>query len=337
MIKVGVIGYGYWGPNLVRNFSDIPGAQVISVSDLDSDRIKLAKNRYPHLITTTDHQELLSNPAIDAVIIATPVSTHFDLALEAIRAEKHVLVEKPLASSSEEGNLLFEEAQKRNLTLMVDHTYVYTGAVQKIREIIQENELGEIYYYDSTRVNLGMFQYDVNVIYDLAVHDLSIMDYLFDGILPNAVLATGKSHVNNRPENIAYLTLFFDSGLIAHINVNWLSPVKIRHTLIGGSEKMVVFDDLEAAEKVKIYDSGITINNGAEKIYEAIVGYRMGDVCLPKLDHTEALYVEALHFVDCVENNITPITGAEMGLRVVRVMEAASLSLAQHGKLIELK
>jgi len=337
MIKVGVIGYGYWGPNLVRNFSDVPGAQVTTVSDLNADRLKLAKNRYPHLATTIDHKELISNPAIDAVIIATPVSTHFDLALEAIRAGKHVLVEKPLARNTEEGIRLLEEAQKRNLTLMVDHTYVYTGAVKKISKLIQENELGVIYYYDSTRVNLGMFQYDVNVIYDLAVHDLSIMDYLLDGTQPSAVLATGKSHVDNRPENVAYLTLFFDSGLIAHINVNWLSPVKIRQTLIGGSNKMVVFDDLEATEKVKVYDSGITINNRPEKIYETIVGYRMGDVWSPKIDQTEALYVEALHFVDCVENNTQPITGAEMGLRVVRVMEAASLSLAQLGKLIKLK
>jgi predicted dehydrogenase len=336
MIKVGVIGYGYWGPNLVRNFSDIPGAQVIQISDLDPNRLKLAKHRHPHLTVTADHQELISNPDIDAVIIATPVSTHFVLALEAIRAGKHVLVEKPLANNTEEGNQLLEEAQKRNLTLMVDHTYVYTGAVRKVAEIIKENELGEIYYYDSTRVNLGMFQYDVNVIYDLAVHDLSIIDYLLEGMQPAAVLATGKSHVRDRPENVAYLTLFFDSGLIAHINVNWLSPVKIRHTLIGGSNKMVVFDDLEATEKVKVYDSGITVINGREKIYEAIVGYRMGDVWSPKLDHTEALHVEALHFVDCVENNTKPITGAEMGLRVVQVMEAASLSLAQLGKLIEL-
>jgi predicted dehydrogenase len=337
MIKVGVIGYGYWGPNLVRNFSAIPGAQVIAVSDLNSDRLKMAKNRYSHLTTTVDHKELISNPAIDAVIIATPVSTHFELALEAIKAGKHVLVEKPLARNTEEGIRLFEEAQKRNLTLMVDHTYVYTGAVKKISKLIQENELGVIYYYDSTRVNLGMFQYDVNVIYDLAVHDLSIMDYLLDGIQPTAVLATGKSHVNNRPENVAYVTLFFDSSLIAHINVNWLSPVKIRQTLIGGSNKMVVFDDLEATEKVKVYDSGITINNGREKIYEVIVGYRMGDVWSPRIDHTEALYLEALHFVDCVENSTPPITGAEMGLRVVRIMEAASLSLAQLGKLIKLK
>jgi predicted dehydrogenase len=327
MIKVGVIGYGYWGPNLVRNFSDIPGAQVIAVSDLNSDRLKLAKNRYPHLSTTIDHKELISNPAIDAVIIATPVSTHFDLALQAIKEGKHVLVEKPLASTTEEGNRLLEEAQKRNLTLLVDHTYVYTGAVRKISKLIQKNELGEIYYYDSTRVNLGMFQYDVNVIYDLAVHDLSIMDFLLDGTQPSAVLATGKSHVEDRPEN----------GLIAHINVNWLSPVKIRQTLIGVSNKMVVFDDLEATEKVKVYDSGITINNRPEKVYETIVGYRMGDIWAPKIDQTEALHAEALHFVDCVENNTQPITGAEMGLRVVRVMEAASLSLAQTGKLIKLK
>jgi predicted dehydrogenase len=337
MIKVGLIGYGYWGPNLVRNFSDIPGAQIISVSDLKSDRLMLVENRYPSITRTSDHKELISNPAIDAVLIATPVSTHFDLAMQALRAGKHVLVEKPMTQTTEEGIQLVEEAQKRNLTLMVDHTYVYTGAVRKIRELVQNNDLGEIYYYDSTRVNLGMFQYDVNVIYDLAVHDLSIMDCVLGGIQPSAVLATGKSHVSNRPENLAYLTLFFDSYLIAHINVNWLSPVKLRQTLIGGSKKMVVFDDLEANEKVKVYDSGITINNEPEKIYETIVGYRMGDIWSPKIDHTEALRVEALHFVDCVKNGKQPITGGEMGLRLVRVLETASLSLAQNGQLIELK
>ena len=337
MIGVGVIGYGYWGPNLVRNFSDISEAQVIAVSDLNSDRLKLAKNCHPSINTTINHDELISDPAIDAVVIATPVSTHFDLAMQALRDGKHVLVEKPLARTMQEGMQLMEEARKRNLTLMVDHTYVYTGAVRKISNLLQNNELGEIYYYDSSRVNLGLFQYDVNVIYALAVHDLSIMDYLLDGIQPTAVLATGKRHFSDRHENMAYITLFFDSGLIAHINVNWLSPVKIRQTLIGGSKKMVVFDDLEATEKVKIYDSGITINNDPEKIYETVVGYRMGDVWSPKIDHTEALRIEALHFVDCVENAKQPITNAEMGLRVVHVLEVASLSLAQHGKLVELK
>src|SRR5262245_9816706 len=253
MIGIGVIGYGYWGPNLVRNFSGIPGARVISVSDLRTDRLAEIRERYPAVHVTTDYREILTNPAVDAVAIATPVSTHFNIAWESLCADKHLLVTKPLAATAEQAERLAEEAMRRRRVLLVDHTFVYTGAVRKIRELITDNRLGDVYYYDSVRVNLGLFQHDVNVLWDLAVHDLAIMDYLLPD-QPCAVSATATSHIPSKPENVAYLTLFFNSPLIAHIHVNWLAPVKIRRTLIGGSRQMVVYDDLEPSEKVKIYD-----------------------------------------------------------------------------------
>jgi len=335
MIKVGVIGYGYWGPNLVRNFSEISGSSVVSVSDLRSERLALAKNRYPTIRTITDHQELIADPAIDAVVIATPVSTHFNLAMQALEDGKHILVEKPMTATADEGVRLIKKARKLKRVLLVDHTFVYMGAVRKIRELIQKGELGEIYYYDSTRVNLGLFQHDVNVTWDLAVHDLAILDYVL-GAKAIAVSATGISHVSNAPENVAYMTLFFDSSLIAHINVNWLSPVKVRLTLIGGSKKMIVFDDLQPSEKIKIYDTGITVNNNPDSLYDVLIGYRTGDMWAPKFDTTEALRAEALHFVDCVENGRTPDTNGEMGLRVVQILEAATKSIREKGKLISL-
>jgi len=335
VIKVGVIGYGYWGPNLVRNFSEASGSSVACVSDLRKERLALAESRYPAIRTTTDHQELITSPDIDAVVIATPVSTHFNLAMQALQAGKHVLVEKPMTSTTEEGKRLIDEAQKRGRTLLVDHTFVYMGAVRKIRDLIQKGELGDIYYYDSTRVNLGLFQHDVNVTWDLAVHDLAILDYVLR-TNATAVSATGINHVSNAPENIAYLTLFFDSSLIAHINVNWLSPVKVRLTLIGGSKKMIVFDDLQPSEKIKIYDSGITVNKTPDSIYDILIGYRTGDMWAPRFDTTEALKAEALHFIDCIENGREPDTNGEMGLRVVRILEAATQSIRKKGELVKL-
>ena len=335
MIGVGVIGYGYWGPNLVRNFYEVPGSQVIAVSDLRSERLAQAQARYPTVRVTQDYRDLLADTAIDAIAIATPVSTHFELAMQTLRAGKHVLVEKPLAATSEQAVWLIEEADRRNRVLMVDHTFVYTGAVRKIRELVASNELGDIYYYDSVRVNLGLFQHDVNVIWDLAVHDLSIMDYVLPS-QPCAVCATGMSHVPGEPENIAYLTLFFDGCLMAHIHVNWLAPVKVRRTLIGGSQKMIVYDDLEPSEKVKVYDKGITINESPESIYQMLIGYRTGDMWAPQLDMTEALRTEALHFIRCVEEGERPITDGEAGLRVVRILEAATQSMAGRGRLVEL-
>lgn len=335
MIGVGVIGYGYWGPNLVRNFYEAPGSQVIAVSDLRSERLAQAKARYPTVHVTQDYRDLLADTATDAIAIVTPVSTHFELAMQALQAGKHVLVEKPLAATSEQAVRLIKEADRRDRVLMVDHTFVYTGAVRKIRELVATNGLGDIYYYDSVRVNLGLFQHDVNVIWDLAVHDVSIMDYVLPS-QPCAVSATGISHVPGEPENIAYLTLFFDGCLIAHIHVNWLAPVKVRRTLIGGSQKMIVYDDLEPSEKVKVYDKGITINESPESIYQMLIGYRTGDMWAPQLDMTEALRTEALHFIRCIEEGKCPITDGEAGLRVVQILEAATRSMAERGRLVEL-
>lgn len=336
MIGVGVIGYGYWGPNLVRNFAEAPGSQVLAVCDLRPERLALARSRYPAIETTTDYREVLANGRVDAIAIATPVSTHFDLAMQALRAGRHVLVEKPLTATSEQAARLIEEAAARRRVLMVDHTFVYTGAVRKIRELVADNELGDIYYYDSVRVNLGLFQHDVSVIWDLAVHDISIMDYVLTS-RPRAVSATGMSHVPGEPENIAYLTLFFDGRLIAHIHVNWLAPVKVRRTLIGGSRKMIVYDDLEPSEKVKVYDKGITVNkDDAESVYEMLIGYRTGDMWAPQLDGTEALQTETLHLLHCIEHCAHPVTDGEMGLRVVRILEAATQSIAAQGRLVEL-
>ena len=338
MIRVGVIGFGYWGPNLVRNFYETPGAQVVYVSDLRSNRLALVKQRYPAVKTTQSHRELIDDPGVDAVVIATPVSTHFELAMRALQAGKHVLVEKPLASTGEQVHRLMDAAQKADRTLMVDHTFVYTSAVRKIRSLVSDGSLGDIYYYDSTRVNLGLFQNDVNVVWDLAVHDVSIIDYVLP-FRPIAVSATGLSHVLGESENIAFLTLFFGGSQIAHIHVNWLAPVKIRKTLIGASQKMIVYDDLEQSEKIKIYDKGITVNrqqDPAEKIYQVLVGYRTGDMLAPLLERTEALRVEAAHFVRCVEEHGQPITDGQAGLRVVQILEAATVSMRERGRPVEL-
>lgn len=339
MIKAGIIGYGYWGPNLVRNFYETAGATVSWVSDLRQERLQLVQARYPTIRVTQDHRELIEAADVDVVIIATPVSTHFELALSALRAGKHVLVEKPLASTSEQVQRLREEADRVGRHLMVDHTFVYTGAVQKMRQLVENGELGDLYYYDSARVNLGLFQHDVNVIWDLAVHDLSIMDYVVPEH-PIAVSATGSSHVPGGKENVAFLTLFFDSPMIAHVHVNWLAPVKLRRTLLGASKRMVVYDDLEASEKIKIYDKGITLDrqqDDPEKIYQMLVGYRTGDMLAPTLDMSEALRVEAAHVVRCVEGREMPRAGGDAGFRVVEILEAATESMANRGRPVELR
>jgi predicted dehydrogenase len=331
MIRIGVIGYGYWGPNLVRNFADVQSAQVTMVADRRPDRLTQVVRRYPSVRTTTDAAELIASADVDAVVIATPVEYHFEAAMMALRAGKHVLVEKPIASSSDQAERMIDEARRRNLVLMVDHTFVYTGAVQKIRELTRNGDLGDIYYYDSVRINLGLFQHDVNVLWDLAVHDLSIMDFVLEQ-QPTAVSATGFAHVSGSPENIAYMTMFFDGPLIAHVHVNWLAPVKIRRTLLGGSRRMVVFDDLETSEKVKVYDRGISVDPSPENVYQMLVGYRSGDMWAPKLAVSEALSVEAAHFVDCVSRGTEPMTSGEAGLRIVRLLEAATASMAAQGR-----
>ena len=335
MLKVGVIGHGYWGPNLVRNFMATSGSVVTAVCDSREERLNQLRKLYPTLALYNNASELIADNDVDAVVVATPVSSHFDLTMAALNAGKHVLVEKPIASNSEQAQQLIEVADKRGLVLMVDHTFVYTDAVRKIRELISTGALGEIYYYDAVRVNLGLFQHDVNVIWDLAIHDLSIMDY----VLPNkpvAISATGISHVQGQPENVAYITLFFANNQIAHVHVNWLTPVKVRHTLIGGSEKMIVYDDLEPSDKLKVYDKGITVTPGAEAVYKMLVSYRSGDMWAPRLDNTEALYTEALHFIDCVKNKRPSETDGFAGLRMVKMIEAAEESLRDRGRLVEL-
>jgi predicted dehydrogenase len=334
MVRLGGIGYGYWGPNLVRNFSVSSDACVIAVSDLNPDRLVEVAARYPAVKTTTDYRDLLVDPEIDAIVIATPVSTHYPLAMAALQADKHVLVEKPLAQTAHEAARLIDIATARRRVLMVDHTFVYTAAVRKIREMVDSGRLGRLYYYDSVRVNLGLVQHDVNVLWDLAVHDLSIMDYVL-GEEPSAVAATGAAHIPGKPVNIAYLTCFFPNNVLAHLHVNWLAPVKIRRTLISGDRQMIVYDDLEPSEKIKVYDKGITLEEGRENVRELLVGYRAGDMWAPQLGVTEALSVEAAHFVDCIRHAREPVSNGQAGLRVVRILEAATESLACGGRPIE--
>jgi len=336
MIGIGIVGYGYWGPNLVRNFSEASGSRVIAVCDLRKENLAAVAKRYPAVRTTSDFADLLGDPAIDAIAVATPVRSHFELALAALRAGKHVLVEKPMTETADQARRLIDAAEKHRRILMVDHTFVYTGAVRKIREMVSSGELGDIYYYDALRVNLGLFQHDVNVIWDLAVHDFSILEYVLDKH-PVAVSANGISPVPHSPESVAYISLFFGNGTIAHINVNWLAPVKIRQTLIGGSRKMIVVDELAPSEKVKVYDKGVTLLNDPDKIYQLRIGYRAGDMWAPQLSNKEALLVEAEHFVDCIEKNQAPITGGAMGLRVVELLDAATRSLKQRGQPVEIE
>lgn len=343
IVGIGIIGCGYWGPNLVRNFSEVSDAQVVAVADLQPERLTKIAARYPSINTTTDHTDLLRDSRIDAIVVATPVGSHYELARQALLHDKHVLVEKPLTTSSQQAEELIELATRRNLTLMVDHTFIYTGAVQKIHELVALGQVGRPYYYDSVRVNLGLFQHDVSVLWDLAVHDLSIMDYVL-GETPIAVSATGMSHVTGEPENVAFLTLFFEDDLIAHIHINWLAPVKVRRTLIGGSRRMIVYDDLEPSEKVKVYDKGISLNghhngngngNGDQR-HRLLIDYRAGDMWAPKIDATEALLAEARHFAQCVRQTETPLTDGLSGQRVVRILEAATASMAERGRPTEL-
>jgi predicted dehydrogenase len=337
---IAVIGCGYWGPNLIRNFTENAGAQVRWLCDLDEERLQSVGRRYPFASLTSDYREILRDPELEAVVIATPVATHFPFAKEALEAGKHVLVEKPFTASAREAEILIEMARRRRLTLMVDHTFVYTGAVRKIKEVIESGEIGDLLYFDSTRINLGLFQKDINVVWDLAPHDLSIMDVVV-GRAPEAVLATGSCHIEQGIENIAYVMLKFSDPFIAHFHFNWLSPVKIRHTLIAGSRKMIVYDDIEPTEKVRIYDSGVTANRHSggpdkEAAYQTLVSYRTGDVWVPKLDSTEALHYVCEEFLRAIREGRPPLTDGEAGLRVVRLLEAAQHSINQGGALIEL-
>jgi len=333
-VRVAVVGYGYWGPNLARVFADVAGARLVAACDPRDSARQRAANRHPGIRLASDARSVLEDDDIDAVAIATPVTTHFELAMAALCRGKHVLVEKPLAACARECAELVAEAARRELVLMVDHTFAYTGAVRKIRELTVGGNLGQLYYYDSVRVNLGLFQHDVNVLWDLAVHDLAIMDFVL-GQQPRAVVATGMAHIPGQPENIAYLTCFFADNLIAHFHVNWLAPVKVRRTLIGGDRQMIVFDDLEPDEKVKVYDKGVSVANDQDRIYALKVSYRAGDMWAPKLDRAEALLVEAEHFVESIRERRAPLTDGSAGLRVVQVLEAATRSLALRGEVVK--
>jgi predicted dehydrogenase len=326
VLNIGVVGYGYWGPNLVRNFAETPGINLAAVSDLDAKKLEVVRKRFPAVKTTQCYQDLLDDPNIDAIAVATPVNTHFALGMAVLKAGKHLWLEKPMTETSDEARQLVAEAEKRKLVLLVDHTFIYTGAVRKISEVIRAGELGNTLYYDSTRINLGLFQRDVSVISDLAVHDFAILDFLL-GEQPAVVSASGINHFPGTPENLAYLTLFYDSGVIAHLNVSWLAPVKIRSLLIGGSQKMIVYDDLEPSEKVKIYDKGVSFTDDPAQIQEMRVGYRTGDMWAPKLANVEALRAAAENFVDCIENSRVPETDGRLGQRVVEVIEAATSSM----------
>ena len=332
-MNFGVIGYGYWGPNVVRNLASLEDSQVAAIAELSPAAQKRARKAYPGIHITADAMEVITSPNIDAIAVITPVWTHYELAKAALENGKHVFVEKPFTSNVAQGEKLIDIAIQKNLRIMVDHTFLFTGAVRKISQLLREGTLGKLYYYDSTRVNLGLFQHDINVLWDLAPHDLSIMDHVIEGS-PEAVVATGQCHLNSH-EDVAFMTLYFPENVIAHINVNWLSPVKVRTTLIGGEKRMLVWNDLENDEKVKVYDKGVNINN-SEGLYKLLVNYRSGDMWSPQLEQLEALHQELTYFVDCISTGKDPFNDGCAGLRVVKMLEAASESIGKRGSLVYL-
>ncbi len=333
MIRVGVIGYGYWGPNIVRNFQQTEGSRVVAVCDKSDKSLRRAQQAYPELRVSSNADDLLTATDIDAIAVVTPVWTHFELAKKALENGKHVFVEKPFTSSTAQAEELIELAERKNLKVMVDHTFLFTGAVRKIRGLIDDGTLGQLYYYDSTRVNLGLFQNDVNVIWDLAPHDLSIMDYLITE-KPEAMVATGEGHLNGIAD-VAFITIYYPNNMIGHLNVNWLSPVKVRTTLIGGEKKMLVWNDIEADEKIKVYDKGVQFTTG-EAVYQQLVSYRTGDMWSPKVEQVEALKAETAYFIECITEDKQPFNDGQAGLRVVRMLETADKSLQQKGKIFGL-
>jgi predicted dehydrogenase len=330
-VKFGVVGYGYWGPNVVRNLDQIDGSQVVAVCDKSPQSRKRIQKAHPNVTVTADSADLMTSADIDAIAVITPVWTHYELAKAALEHGKHVFVEKPFTSCVAQAEELINLAEQKNLKIMVDHTFLFTGAVRKISQLLDEGALGKLYYYDSTRVNLGLFQHDVNVIWDLAPHDLSIIDHLIKES-PEAVSATGQTHLNGH-EDIAFITVYFPNKIIAHINVNWLSPVKVRTTLIGGEKKMLVWNDLEADEKIKIYDKGVHITS-RQGLYNLLVNYRSGDMWSPQVEQVEALKLELSYFVECIAEDKTPHNDGKAGMRVVKLLEAASKSLNQRGELV---
>ncbi len=335
MLNVGVIGVGYWGPNIIRNFDACNETNMVVASDLKPERLSFIRKKHPAIRTTTDFNDIINDANIDAVAICTPVFTHYDLAKKALEAGKHVFLEKPMTSTSAQAEELVELAARKKRTLMLDHTFIYTGAVQMIKKFVEAGDLGDIYYFDSVRINLGLFQHDVNVIWDLAPHDISIMDHLLQ-LKPESVVATGADHVGKGLEDVAYMTVYYPNNVIAHIHANWLSPVKIRQTLIAGTKKMIVWDDNIPNEKIKVYDTGITVNRTKDEIYDTLIQYRTGDMWAPKVPLTEALSLEVNHFADCIKSGKTPVTDGVAGLNVVRILEASEKSIKARGKEIKL-
>lgn len=334
MINIAVVGFGYWGPNLVRNFNQLAESRVTWVCDMDENKRKRAEKLYPTLKTTPNYLDVLRDDAVDAVIIATPVKYHYDLAKQAIESGKHVLLEKPMCASVKEAKSLIDLAEKKGVILMVDHTFLYTPSVSAIKQFVSEGRLGNLRYIDSTRINLGLFQTDVNVLWDLAPHDISICRYLLNE-RPLGVQAVGVSHTENNLENIAYLTLFYPDNKIAHFNCSWISPVKIRQMLIGGDEKMIVFNDLENTEKIRIYDKGYVVLPESDR-HQILVDYRTGDIQIPKIPQYEALSKMASDFCQSIQSGQPPVSDAQSGLEVVEILEAADQSLRQKGKQISL-
>ena len=331
MIRIGVIGYGYWGPNIVRNFQSHDSSEVVLVCDKNPKSQDRLHKVYPAMQFTADEREVLKSPIIDVVAVVTPVWTHYDLAKKALENGKHVFVEKPFTCSVAQAEELIELADRKNLKIMVDHTFLFTGAVKKIRQLVDEGSLGDLYYYDSLRVNLGLFQHDVNVIWDLAPHDLSIMDHIIRE-KPEAVVATGECHLNG-VEDVAFITVYFPRRIIAHINVNWLSPVKVRTTLIGGEKKMLMWNDLDADEKIKVYDKGVSMSNPGG-LHDLLVSYRSGDMWAPQVEQVEALRAETAYFLECIEENKIPFNDGVAGLRIVRILEAADKSVRTRGETV---
>lgn len=334
MIGIGVIGCGYWGPNVIRNFAVLEDAEMRSIFDLDPRRMEPQLRRYPALRPAGDVAEILDDPGIDAVAICTPVASHYELARAALEAGKHVMLEKPMTHSVETAEALVELADSRGLMLHVDHTFVYTGAVQKIHSIIESGEMGDLLYLDSVRINLGLFQSDVNVVWDLAPHDVSIMVHLIDRD-PLWVSAIGSAHYGTL-ESQAYVTIKYPGSLIAHLHVNWLAPVKLRSTVIGGSKRMIVYDDLEPSEKLRIYDKGVTLSNDRRRRQQALVDYRIGDMFSPYIDKTEPLEQACRTFLDAIARGRPSLTDGRAGLAVVRVLEAAQRSILKEGERIHL-
>ncbi len=331
---VGIIGYGYWGPNLVRNFAGAAGCRVKWVSDFSADRLAIAKKQFSFLSVTQDYLDLINDPEVDAIVIATPVFSHFKLGKEALNAGKHVLIEKPLTSSVADAEELKNLAEQKALLLMVDHTFLYTGAVQKIKNLVDTDEIGALQYLDSSRINLGLFQPDINVLWDLAPHDISILSYI-NSEIPVSVNATGISHTHNGIENVAYLTLNFQSNFIAHFNCSWSSPVKIRSMLIGGDKKMIVFNDLEPSEKVRVYDTGYEMKTVEEK-HRILVDYRVGDIYIPKVNPREALAGMAADFIGCIGTGNKPVSNIDLAIYVVKVLEAAQKSIKDNGREVKI-